>query len=239
MTRAELIKILKNNHSNFDLNGWGLRSIKDLSDLNLSYTNFINVDLSSVNFCDSNLNHSNMLNVDLTHSILKNTNLSSSDLSHSDLSHCNASNSNFRNTNLSYTKLCSMNLYYASLNNSNLHYSDLSGTDLSRTDLSGTNLTGCKLEYTILEGAYLENTTGNMKELKSLFLETYPVCYTSTILQIGCEQHKIADWWNFSNSTITAMGGRKALKFWRKYKDFIRMTIELSPAIPTKGIKNV
>lgn len=59
----------------------------------------------------------------------------------------------------------------------------------SRAELRDANLSGANLF-----GANLSGASGNMSELKSIFIETYPITYTSEILQIGCQKHKIEDW---------------------------------------------
>ena len=103
-----------------------------------------------------------------------------------------------------------------------------------RADLSYANLIGANLSEANLSGANLWNATGNRTHIKSIFVaEEYSIVYTSDCLQIGCESHKIEDWWNFEKDDIFGMDGTKALSFWEKYKDFIRQTIELSPAEPT------
>lgn len=92
---------------------------------------------------------------------------------------------------------------------------NLRGTDLRGTDLYGTDLCLC---------------SGNMKQVKSMQIDTYRVSYTSTHLSIGCWGYKIEEWASFSDKEIISMGGKSALKFWRKFKDFIFTAIELSPA---------
>ena len=105
--------------------------------------------------------------------------------------------------------------------------------DLRRANLKGANLGGANLGGANLEGATLKVGTGNMKQLKSIFLETYPITYTETTLQIGCERHQIAAWKGFDEERILSMGGKSALVFWRKYKDLIFQCIDVSPALPT------
>ena len=73
-----------------------------------------------------------------------------------------------------------------------------------------------------------------MDQLKSIFIDQYQITYTSEVLQIGCERYKINDWFGFNDKKIIYMDGKRALRFWRKYKELIKMTIELSPANPTK-----
>jgi len=93
-----------------------------------------------------------------------------------------------------------------------------------RADLRGANLCG----------ANLWSCVGNRNEMKSLFIsEDYPITYTSDHLQIGCKRHRIDDWFGFDDQRISEMDGETALTFWRKYKDFIRSAIELSPATAT------
>lgn len=85
-----------------------------------------------------------------------------------------------------------------------------------------------------LAGARFWNCSGNRKEIKSFFVsEQYPITYTYTYMQIGCENHAIEDWWNFDDKRIIEMDGKKSLQLWREWKDTIRMIIEKSPATPT------
>jgi uncharacterized protein YjbI with pentapeptide repeats len=151
---------------------------------------------------------------DLSGANLRGAKLSYSDLRGADLRYSNLRGADLSGANLRHSDLRDTDLRYSDLSGADLRYSDLSGADLSDTDLSGA--------------------VGNMDQLKSIFIETYPIIYTSETLQIGCQKHKIEDWWNFDDEKIISMDGKTALKFWRKYKDFIKMTIELSPANPTK-----
>jgi hypothetical protein len=84
-----------------------------------------------------------------------------------------------------------------------------------------------------LRGANLRGANGNLKEIKSLFLDTYPVTYTSEIVQIGCQRHSISEWFEFDDDTISRMDS-KAINWWVSHKDLIKLSIELSPATPTK-----
>lgn len=84
-----------------------------------------------------------------------------------------------------------------------------------------------------LRGANLWGAVGNLKQMKSIFLEEYPITYTTDVMQIGYKRYKINEWWDFTDEQILKMDGKRALKFWRKYKDFIKQAIELSPATPT------
>ena len=94
------------------------------------------------------------------------------------------------------------------------------GDESMRADLSEANLYGANLRRADLHG-----TIGNMREVRSLQIGTWPVTWTSTDLQIGCQRHSIADWWTFDNSAIAAMEPR-ALEWWRKWKPILKQTIE-------------
>ena len=104
------------------------------------------------------------------------------------------------------------------------HYLWLRGNGGERADLTRANLygvSGCNCDY-----------------LVSLFIDTYPVVYTFDTMQIGCEKHLISEWLDFSDHKILEMEGKKALKFWRKYKEWIFKSIELCPAKSTSKDDN-
>jgi len=82
-----------------------------------------------------------------------------------------------------------------------------------------------------LTGADLLFVSGNQNEIRSIMISNvYPISYTSSVIQIGCEQHRIEDWWTFDDRRILAMGGKQALKFWCKYRDLIRQVVICAPA---------
>lgn len=88
--------------------------------------------------------------------------------------------------------------------------------DLSWADLMGANL----------RGANLRGAIGNMVEISSMQLEKYKVIFTKDMLFIGCKRFAIEEWRNFNDSEIISMD-RGALEWWKKWKDFIFMAIEL------------
>lgn len=105
--------------------------------------------------------------------------------------------------------------------------------DLSGVDLSGVDLTGADLRETNLTGANLWDIIGNGREIKSMQIERYSVVYTSDILQIGCERHTVEEWRDFTDQEIDKMDS-ETLDWWKKWKEWIFNTIEMSPAIPTQ-----
>lgn len=130
-------------------------------------------------------------------------------------------------------------LRHANLRNANLAKtilfgSDLHGVDLRNTQLHGTDLRSARLCGVKLHKADMWGCIGNRREIKSLNVnERYPITYTSEVLQIGCKQYPIEEWWEFDDCTIAKMDVC-ALEWWKEWKDFIKMVIEKSPAKPTE-----
>ena len=144
---------------------------------------------------------------------------------------------NLSGANLSGANLSGANLSGANLSGANLYGADLSGANLSRANLSGANLSRANLYGADLCGADLSGANGVNDYLKCIQIDQYPITYTSDALQIGCERHAISDWADFDDHRIAKMDGKDALKFWRKYKDWIFQTIEMCPAKPTGYVK--
>ena len=84
-----------------------------------------------------------------------------------------------------------------------------------------------------LKGADLKDCNGNMTHIKSVFCGQYPVTYTVDVMQIGCQRHNIAEWWEFDNKRILEMDGKTALKWWRTWKPILQQIIETAPAEAT------
>ena len=160
-------------------------------------------------------------------------NLIDANLSGAYLRGADLSDASLRGANLIDAYLRGANLSDASLRGANLIDASLRGANLIDANLRGANLSGANLIDANLSGAYLRGANGNLHEIKNLSLEMYPITYTAEILQIGCERHPIADWFDFDDRRILEMDGKQALKFWQKFKELIRQTIELSPAVPT------
>jgi len=55
-----------------------------------------------------------------------------------------------------------------------------------------------------------------------LNISNYYTCYMSDYtIKIGCEMHSRKEWEGFADEDILKMDGKKALKFWNKYKNII------------------
>jgi len=134
--------------------------------------------------------------------------------------------------------LMGANLWGANLRGANLCGANLRNANLWGANLWGANLRDANLWGANLRGANLWGCAGNGNQIKSLFVsDIYPITYTSEYLQIGCERHLIADWWNFDNGKIANMDGKQALKFWGASKELIKTVIEAYPATPTNYVE--
>jgi len=119
----------------------------------------------------------------------------------------------------------------ADFTDANLTGVRLADANLSHADLTDAILTDADLTYANLTGANLSNCIGNSKNIKTLFIfDEYNISYTKDSLQIGCQNHRIENWFGFNDNRILEMDGKKALKFWRKNKENIRSIIKNNPA---------
>jgi len=78
-----------------------------------------------------------------------------------------------------------------------------------------------------LRFADLRFAIGNSKEVQTIQTSTYHINIFSDKIQIGCEVHKIKDWFEFSDSQIIEMDGKDALIWWRKWKPILKLIVEL------------
>jgi hypothetical protein len=126
-----------------------------------------------------------------------------------------------KRADLRRAELWRVNLNRADLTRADLTRADLRGADLTRADLTGANLWGC---------------IGNMREVKSLHIDTWPVTYTADTLQIGCQRHPISKWrkWNTDAGRrwIKQMDD-EALEWADRHLALVLQIIDASPATPT------
>jgi len=167
----------------------------------------------------------NLSHRDLSYENLSQSHLRIADLSNSKMEGSELIEANLRSADFSGCQLSGSKFFEANLKNSNLRHSILKHCDLRCANLSDCNLNGSDLE-----AIRFDNTIGNGKEIKSYSGLYWNVSYTVDEMAIGCEQHPISDWWNFSDTSIQGMSLR-ALHFWKENKDFIRNMIEHSPAV--------
>lgn len=110
----------------------------------------------------------------------------------------------------------------------NVHFKNISlkdayfeGSNLSRTTFKGVDLSECDLR----------DCTGNNRQIKTIQAGKYIVNYTTEVIQIGCENHSIEDWFSFSDEKIARMDDG-ALDWWKDWKPILKQIIEVSPAEP-------
>lgn len=135
--------------------------------------------------------------------------------------------------NLASADLMGADLTDTNLTRANLAHANLACANLAGADLEGANLTDVNLTYANLTDANLTGAIGNFVHLKSIFCDTYHVTYTAEVMQIGCERHKLEDWWSFGDDRIIAMYGKTALEWWRIWKPILQQIIAASPATAT------
>ena len=180
---------------------------------NLSDLDLRGVDLRGVDLCGADLGHAN--------------------LSGADLRGTNLGGANLRGANLREVSLDRANLRDANLIGANLSSANLSSANLSDANLRDANLRDANLRDARLLGADMWDTVGNRREIKNIdYLPFWGVTYTSTHMQIGCQNHRIKDWGLFNDGEIDRMDC-KALEFWSAHKDEIFSVLEKHPAIPT------
>src|SRR5574343_389740 len=102
---------------------------------------------------------------------------------------------------------------------------DLTGADLTKADLRRADLRDADLRGADLRGADLRLAIGNKEEVRSMQIEKWDIVFTKDVLAIGCQQHSIEKWRNFTDSEIHRMDSY-ALDWWKKWKDFVFMAIE-------------
>ena len=115
----------------------------------------------------------------------------------------------------------------ANLSGANLSDANLSDANLIGANLSGANLIGANLSGANLSGANLKYCIGNMSIIFSMQLSTWKIAFTKDILAIGCQQHAIEEWKQFTDYKINNMDS-SALAWWKEWKDFIFLAIEKS-----------
>lgn len=113
----------------------------------------------------------------------------------------------------------------ADLRGANLQWADLRRADLQGADLQGADLRGADLERANLSSANLNHVIGNMKELKTLQLDTWAISIWKDIMQIGCERHTIDNWFSFNEEQIAKMDS-KALDWWNKWESVLSTIID-------------
>ncbi|WP_083675234.1 pentapeptide repeat-containing protein [Achromobacter denitrificans] len=138
--------------------------------------------------------------------------------------------------NLARANLADANLADAYLAGANLARANLAGANLARAYLADANLADAYLADANLAGANLAElsgiwgASGNLREVKAIQCDTWPVTYTATHMQIGCQMHALEAWWSFTDEQINEMAFG-ALAWWQKWKPVLHTIVTMSPAV--------
>ena len=163
---------------------------------------------------------------------------SRANLTHANLVCVNLTRANLTRANLAFANLDSVNLHGANLTHVNLEGANLFSANLDWANLNGANLTHVNLTHANLDSVNLDGASGNLNNIKSVFCDTHPVTYTAEVMQIGCQCHKLEDWWSFDDARIIEMDGKTALNWWRTWKPILQQIIATSPANATEYVEN-
>ena len=147
---------------------------------------------------------------------------------------------NLEEANLEGAYLRGANLRGANLEEANLRRANLEEANLRGANLRGANLWGANLEEANLEGANLEGAYftcfGNMKEIRTMQVDTWKIGYTADTLQVGCQRHPIDKWrkWDTvaGRKWIEQMDS-KALEWADRNLGLVLQIIDANPATPT------
>jgi len=148
--------------------------------------------------------------------------------------------SDLRRANLRSADLRGANLRSAYLSGAYLSGADLSGANLSGTNLSGADLIHANLIHANLSSAYLSGAElrcmGNMREIRTMQIDTWEIGYTSDTLQIGCQRHAIKRWRKWDTEAgqkwIADMDS-EAAAWAERNMALVLAIIDANPATPT------
>lgn len=159
--------------------------------------------------------------------------------SQTDLRHRDLWRATISGAKLSYALMSWADLFFADLSGTDLSHAELIMAQLPNADLSGANLTqanllranmlGANLTGANLSGARIAKVVGNMREIKTLVVDTYVVTYTAERMYIDATEMSLAEWRAKTDEEIPGIDA----EWWAKWKDIIFQIIDMSPAVPT------
>jgi uncharacterized protein YjbI with pentapeptide repeats len=141
------------------------------------------------------------------------------------LVNANLQGADLRDADLQNADLQHANLQGADLWNVDLRCADLQGADLRGADLWGAILQDTNLKDTNLQDTNLRWVLGDGKRIKTIDDHYRIVIMLECgVMAIGCEQHSIDEWMNFSDKEIDKMD-TDALQWWKVWKPRIQQLI--------------
>ena len=142
--------------------------------------------------------------------------LRSTDLRYAILDHMKFNKYNFSGLDFTNSYLKSSILRNVNLERCCLKHADLRFCNFNKSNLTNVNLVDADIRF----------CEGNGVEIKNLQSELYKLVYTKEVLAIGCQQHKIIEWQNFSDEEIYLMDGACGRDWWKENKRTILREIK-------------
>jgi len=158
------------------------------------------------------LYRADMRGANMRYANMSDANMLDADMRGADMRGANMSGANMRGANMR-----GANMLDADMRGANMRYANMSDANMLDADMRGADMRGANMRYTL----------GNMIELKTLALEKYVVTFNDSHMAIGCQQHTIEEWFEFTDDRISQMD-HGALEWWKKWKDFIFTAIEMT-----------
>ena len=156
-------------------------------------------------------------------------NLTGANLSEADLYRANLSEATLRGAKLTGSDLSEANLTWSDLDEADLYEASLTGSsliwsNLNRAILRGANLCGANFSRATLSGAKISGALVNGHRITKKPLNVdglrWPVTIIDNRMIIGCQDHTLLDWSQFTNDRISKMD-KDALKFWETSKSLL------------------
>jgi hypothetical protein len=181
-----------------------------LVNADLRATNLRAADLQDANLLGANLQFADLWGADLRGADLRDADLRDADLRYTNSQGADLRAADLRGTGLNFAKLQDANLQNANLRNANLHRAKLQRANLQDTNLQNTNL-----RWVLGDGKRIKTIDDHYRIV--IMLEC-------GVMAIGCEQHSVDEWMNFSDEEIDKMD-IYALYWWKTWKPRIQQLI--------------
>jgi len=146
------------------------------------------------------------------------TNLAGANLADTNLRGANLAGANLRGANLAGINLVGANLVDANLNDAYLRGGNLTCANLVDANLNAANLADAYLRGANLTGVKIRSNITISKKPIQITGSRWNIIIWDEHMQIGCEFHSLADWFDFDDRRILKMDGKTALKFRREWK---------------------
>ena len=177
--------------------------------------------LKGISMDYAQLNGAELNGAALNNAVLIGANLNWAELNNAILNNAVLIGARLNNAQINDAELNNAILNNAVLNNAELRGAELRGAKLNWAKLNNAELNGGALNNAELSGAELNWVSGALKGFINAQLGRYHVvCCSNGQVAIGCEQHSIGEWINFTDEEISDMDSG-ALEWWRGHKTII------------------